>query len=283
MKKIIAAALLGAVVSVGAASPVSARTAAKINVASHDSVSVRLGYAKVAGTVTAVSANAITVSADGQTWTVHANSNIVAEGGGRIALSEIAVDHRVWAVGRVTASTSAPQGGMIDASLIKDLSLERKRVSLRGIISDLNAGLRSFTLTTKKGAEVNVVVNADADIEVKNSTSSSATSSFANLANGMMVKVKGLFTTSTSGTTTVRSVAATDVKAWANATSTHSTSSASIRLDLKERWEDWKERWEERHDDDRGRGNDKSQREEARLRILERVDERIGAGILLGR
>src|SRR3989344_412632 len=89
-----------------------------------------------------------------------------------------------------------------------------KRVTLRGIISDLSAELRSFTLTTKKGAEVNVTVNADAEVKVKNGTSTVATS-FANLANGMAVKVRGLLQTSNSGTSTVRSVAATDIKAQA--------------------------------------------------------------------
>ena len=278
MKKIIAGTLGAVVLTFGLASPALANTSAKVSVTADESVVVRSGYAKLIGTVTAVSTSSLSVSSDSAPWTVNVDGDakVIAKGVGAIALSDVKVGHKVWAIGKVEGSST------LDAAVVRDLSLSVKRTSLRGIISELSAELKSFTLTLKNGETVKVTADADTKIVVKNSTSTAtSTSIFADLANGMTVKVKGLLSKNGTSTPAIKASSIVGINATTTATS-------SVISDWEERWENWKERWQERHErdeDHKGESFDNENRkdDEAHLRILEKVDTRIDAGIQLGR
>ena len=141
------------------------------------------GQANLAGTLKSMTSTTLTVASWGGDWTVNVSSTtkLSRKNDGKSMLSEFAVGDMI----RVEGKASTTGLWTIDAKKVWDSSIEL-RSDLRGTISNLSGS--TFTLTTKKGVAVAVTLNADAKIMLMGKTATSA-----DLSNGMMVTVVGVW------------------------------------------------------------------------------------------
>lgn len=127
------------------------------------------GNVALSGTVSAVSASALSVNSWLGTWTVD-----------NVTVANIKVGDTV----KVTGTLGT--GMTVNATTVKDVSVEKR--TLAGTIGNLNATAGTFTLATENAGTVNVTTNANTQIKVNGSGSL-----FANLTAGAKATVSGSF------------------------------------------------------------------------------------------
>jgi hypothetical protein len=138
------------------------------------------GRATIQGKVTAISSSSVSIASWGGTWTVNFSGNVKAKYGQKLPLSSIKVGDVVTASGKISNN-----GGLtIDAVSIRDVNLNVKPSSLKGVISNLNAEAHSFTLTLSNGT----TVNATLPLELWSKLMGSSTT----ISNGATVNLNGL-------------------------------------------------------------------------------------------
>ncbi len=198
MKKIIAAAGLIAVIALAVAAPASAGTNASANGSARTAVSINpAGKVHLAGAVTAVSASSLTVASWLGNWTVNigADTRLSANTDGKngkeqIAIGQIRVGDRVAVDGAIASGMTVSANSVIDVSL----NPNAPRKILAGVISNLNAAARSFTLTLKNDTTATVNLASDASLRI----GKTVTTTVASLQNGMRVSVSGEWNQSTN-------------------------------------------------------------------------------------
>ncbi len=166
------------------------------------------GHVSLVGTLKSVATSSLVVTTWGGDWTVNTGSaKMIRRSGGSSALSEMRAGDEIRLNGKINASSSFT----IDATVLRNQSIQAKNAEFSGTVSNLNSASSSFTLSTRKRGDVKVVVNSDARILV-NGTSSQISA----LANGMFAEVRGIWDRSQSDVQASRVIART-----ANSTSTH--------------------------------------------------------------
>lgn len=190
-KKFAVIAASAAVLSLMIAAPAGAEMTTSTN--THASSSIwsafhlnRSGHITLRGTVTATSSNSVTILSGGKTWIVNLldRAKVLARHMHRVSVANIKVGDKVMVQGKVDSASSTT----VSAKLLQDLSLNEKKVTLHGVISNLSADLRSFTLMLKNGKSVNVKLNSDATVRA----TSTSTSTLSGLSNGITINVSGL-------------------------------------------------------------------------------------------
>jgi hypothetical protein len=218
MKKIATIATTAALLGLIVASPASAhenenrKEDLKINSTSSISTStatstkarVKAQHISLLGKVTAVSGNTITVDGRNKSWTVNLTGSTTLYGLGikKIALNQIQVGDKILVKGSIADKNST----IINAGVVQNLSAHVLKINLKGIVSNLNAAARSFTLTLANNKTVNVILTPDASFKLDEKSTSTATSSIANLQNGLVVSVSGIMNRNSTTTLTGSSV-----------------------------------------------------------------------------
>jgi hypothetical protein len=193
-KKIAAIAAGAALLSILAAAPVGAQTttstvSGSFNGSLHG-MRLRGHHLHLRGTVTAISGNTITLTRGNKTWTVVVDSSTqIRSSDVKISLDKVKVGDKIMVVSKLTINKENDKKD-VDAKIFEDLSAKIHRASLKGVISNLNADAKSFTLTLANGKTVNVSLGSDAKFRL-NGTDASA-NTFANLSNGLKIGVSGV-------------------------------------------------------------------------------------------
>ncbi len=143
-----------------------------------------VGRVNLRGTVDSVKSAVMTVKSWGGTWTVNLSSTtkLVRRFGGTSNTSEIQSGDMVGVEGKISTVAS----WTIDATNVRDSSIQTRNASFFGTISNLSGS--SFTLTTKEKGAVKVTVNLVAKIIVDGKASQ-----VSDLANGMQASVGGVW------------------------------------------------------------------------------------------
>ena len=131
------------------------------------------GQVALSGTVSAVSANTISVNSWLGTWTVNATTTGIAVGDS------------------VKVAGTLGTGMTVNTAVVKNASVAKK--ALTGTISNLNATAGTFTLATEHSGNVTVQTNTNTQISVNG-----AASTFANLTAGSKATVSGSFNATTN-------------------------------------------------------------------------------------
>lgn len=141
------------------------------------------GSVELAGKVTAISGNTVSVSSWLGTWSVNAaNATILPANS---TLADVKVGDTIKVSGTLGSGMS------VNATVIKNKSI--KKQTFVGTISNLNTVAGTFILTTEKTGNVTVATNANTKIWLNG-----AVSALTNVTNGMKATVQGSFNVSTN-------------------------------------------------------------------------------------
>lgn len=194
MRKAIAAASLIAALGMAAALPAGAEMNASSTASNQSHMAVNInpaGRAHLEGTVVSASTSSLVVASWGGNWTVNIGADTKVNAGKTQASStQIKAGDRVIVNGSIVSGS----GLSLNAKTVNDVSLaaaaslvKEARKGVSGVISNLNAAARSFTLTLKNGSQVIVSLANDASLRI----GKTVTSTLSGLANGERVNVSG--------------------------------------------------------------------------------------------
>lgn len=143
------------------------------------------GNVTLRGTLKAISGTSLTVTSWGGDWMVDVSSAKLLRRFGAVAgIAEFQTGDQLTVQGKVSTSAS----WSITATRVQDMSIQAKNADSTGTVSSLNAGARTFSLTTKNKGVVVVTVNGDAKIYLGKNPAQ-----ISDLANGQTVRVQGVW------------------------------------------------------------------------------------------
>ncbi len=142
------------------------------------------GRVTLRGTLDSIGTNTLTIKSWGGIWNINiaTSTKLVRNFGGASNLSEFQKGDWVSVQGKINDSAA----WTIDATIVKNSSIQAKNADFSGIISNMSSS--TFSLTTAKRGTVQVTVNADAKIIVDHKTGV-----ITDLKNGMVAKIKGVW------------------------------------------------------------------------------------------
>jgi len=173
------------------------------NVNAHDILDSRFvvdGMGFAVGRVTAVSGNQITASSvfgdSGKTFVANTNAStsFALRGGNAISIGNIAVGDLILIRGSLQSQSGSSY--TILATNVRDWgradALLNHKGRIAGTVTAVDSASGTFTLGTKSGGSVTVIVNGSTTVK-NGTTTSTGTSAISNVAVGSKVGVKGLW------------------------------------------------------------------------------------------
>lgn len=143
------------------------------------------GNTQLRGTLSSITGNTLNIASWGGTWVVDVtNAKFTGKGGGAAGTGLSQFQTGDWITVMGTAGTSTAWS--VTAKQVRDESLQVKKASVSGTISDLSGS--NFTLSGKNGKTSNVTVNADGKIWV-----GGVISTVSGLSNGLFAQVGGVW------------------------------------------------------------------------------------------
>jgi hypothetical protein len=146
--------------------------------------------------ITAISGTTITAKnmfgSYAMIWTVRTDTDtkFVRKHGGASVVSELSVGDFMSFSGAFDTTATTPT---VNASLIKDWSIQKLDQVLTGEVKSVNTGALSFVLNTEKKGDVSVLTNTSTTF-----TNGTTTGNLANVVVGVKAKVRGVWNSTTN-------------------------------------------------------------------------------------